>query len=406
MLFGCVGGIGEKTARGFNRATQALRQTGSAGKPIAILAPAIDKKIITASSIYVDEETIFDDGTEEGYAPTDYNKYRGEITVRQAVESSQNIPFVKIIEQLTPKESIKYMKKFGITTLTKNDENLNLALGGLDKGISPLEMAAAYSTIANDGVYIEPTFYTKVENSIGKTVIKSKQKKKKVMSEEVSYILKSILTEPVNGSAGTAKYCKIDGIDVAAKTGTTNEEFDRWLCGFTPYYTGVTWFGFDLNETINFNKKNPSGQIWSSVMKTIHSDLSNKSFVLPHNNTLESARICSTTGLLTNDNCSSYTEYYLEGTSPIAHCDKHSNSTKTTSSKEKEPIEETPIETPNIPEPVVPEPTVPVQEEVPNVTLPEEVQPENTVSQNNTVSEDTNAIDSDDFISDDDIFEQ
>lgn len=178
MLFGCVGGIGEKTARGFNRATQALRQTGSAGKPIAILAPGIDNKIITASSIYVDEETTFDDGTEEGYSPTDYNKYRGSITVRQAVESSQNIPFVKIIEELTPKESIKYMKKFGITTLTKTDENLNLALGGLDKGISPLEMAAAYSTIANDGVYIEPTFYSKVENSIGKTVVKSKQKRK------------------------------------------------------------------------------------------------------------------------------------------------------------------------------------------------------------------------------------
>lgn len=258
MLFGCVGGIGEKTARGFNRATQALRQTGSAGKPIAILAPAIDKKIITPSSIYIDEATTFQDGTEEGYSPTDYNKYRGSITVRQAVESSQNIPFVKIIEQLTPKESIKYMKKLGITTLTQVDENLSLALGGLDKGISPLEMAAAYSTIANDGIYIEPTFYTKAENSFGKIVVTPKQKTKKVMSKEVSFILKSLLTEPVTGNLGTAKYCKIEGIDVAAKTGTTNDEFDRWLCGFTPYYTAVTWFGFDNNETINFNRKNPS----------------------------------------------------------------------------------------------------------------------------------------------------
>lgn len=406
MLFGCVGGIGEKTARGFNRVTQALRQTGSAGKPIAILAPAIDMKVITASSIYVDEETTFDDGTEEGYSPTDYNKYRGAITVRQAVESSQNIPFVKIIEELTPKESIKYMKKFGITTLTKTDENLNLALGGLDKGISPLEMAAAYSTIANDGIYIEPTFYTKVETSNGKTVIKSNQKKKKVMSKEVSYILKSLLTEPVNGTAGTAKYCKIDGIDVAAKTGTTNDDFDRWLCGFTPYYTGVTWFGFDLNETIKFNNKNPSGQIWSTVMKNIHSKLNNKSFVLPHNNTLEKAQICSETGLLANDNCSSYIEYYLEGTSPTTHCDKHSNSYRAPSNtKEKEPTVQEPVttEVPNVPE--EPEVTPAITDTQTNVAVPETPPMTNTTPVENTIT--NSVVDEDDnFISDDDIFEQ
>ena len=132
------------------------------------------------------------------------------------------------MEELTPKESINYMKKLGITTLTQKDENLNLALGGLDKGISPLEMAAAYATIANNGVYIEPTFYTKAENSSGKIIVKSKQEKKKVMSEEVAFILQSILTEPVNGSKGTAKYCKISGIDVVAKTGTTNDEYDSF----------------------------------------------------------------------------------------------------------------------------------------------------------------------------------
>ena len=143
-MYGCVGGLGEKeTSRGFNRATQALRQTGSAGKPLAVLAPALDKKIITPASIYLDEATTFNDGTDEGYSPTDYNDYRGSLTVRQATESSQNIPFVKIMEQVTPKISIQYMKKMGITTLTKTDENLNLALGGLDKGITPLEMAAA-----------------------------------------------------------------------------------------------------------------------------------------------------------------------------------------------------------------------------------------------------------------------
>ena len=129
MQCGCVGGLGEKeTSRGFNRATQAKRQTGSAIKPIAILVPGIDKKIFTASTTYVDEETDFNDGSEEPYQPVNYDGYLGEITVRRAVESSQNIPFVKMIEKITPKTSIKYLKKMGVSTLTDKDENLALAL--------------------------------------------------------------------------------------------------------------------------------------------------------------------------------------------------------------------------------------------------------------------------------------
>lgn len=333
QVVGCVGGLGEKeTSRGFNRATQALRQTGSAGKPLAVLAPALDKKIITPTSIYLDEATTFDDGTDEGYSPTDYNDYKGSITVRQAVESSQNIPFVKIMEQITPKTSIQYMKKMGISTLTKTDENLNLALGGLDKGITPLEMAAAYACIANDGIYIEPTFYSKIENNIGKTVVKSKLNKKKAFSKEVAYLLKSLLKEPVNGASGTAKYCKISGIDVAAKTGTTNDDYDRWLCGFTPYYSAATWFGFDFSETINFNRKNPSGQIWANVMKKVHSGLSNSTFEVPSG--LETLEICSKSGEIANSGCpNSYTEYFLSGTAPTTYCIEHTGSSTTKSQK-------------------------------------------------------------------------
>lgn len=325
QVVGCVGGLGKKEiSRGLNRATQSVRQTGSAGKPISVLIPAIDKKIITAASIYNDTPTTFDDGTEEGYSPTDYNNYQGNITVRNAVESSQNIPFVKIMEQLTPSVSISYMKKMGITTLTDVDNNLNLALGGLDKGISPLEMAVSYSTIANDGIYIEPTFYTTIKTSSGETILKNKQDKKRAFSKEVAFIVQSLLTEPVEGNIGTAKYCKINNIDVAAKTGTTNDEFDRWLCGFTPYYTAATWFGFDYNETIRFNNKNPAGQIWSSVMKNIHQGLPGREFALPSK--IETAEICPITGLLATDICkNAYTEYFLDGTVPKEYCVDHSN---------------------------------------------------------------------------------
>ena len=170
---GCVGGLGDKTtSRGFNRATQALRQTGSAIKPIAVLGPALEEKITTTTTVYDDRKTVFTNN----YSPDDCENELGEITVRRAVESSQNIPFVKMMEQLTPKKSVKYMENSGVTTLTEKDCDLPLALGGLEKGISPLEMAGAYATIANGGKYIEPIFYTRIENKNGKVVLKNKQK--------------------------------------------------------------------------------------------------------------------------------------------------------------------------------------------------------------------------------------
>ena len=326
-VVGCVGGLGEKeTSRGFNRATQAKRQTGSAIKPLAILVPGIEKKIFTASTTFVDEETDFNDGSEEPYHPTNYDGYLGEITVRRAVESSQNIPFVKMMEKITPKTSIKYLKKMGITTLTEKDENLALALGGLDSGMTPLETAAAYATIANDGKYIEPTFYTKIETQEGKNVLKSKQKKKKVFSKETAYVVKELLTEPVNGTYGTATYCKMKNMDVAAKTGTTNENYDRWLCGFTSYYSAATWFGFDINETINFNKRNPAGLIWSSVMDDIHEGLEGKRFEKPKK--VVTCTVCSKTGKKATKYCGdTYEEYYIKGTEPT-ECTYHSSKNK------------------------------------------------------------------------------
>ena len=321
QVLGCVGGLGEKTeARPLNRATQSVRQTGSSIKPLAVLAPAIDKKIITAASIYDDTEKDFADG----YHPVDYGKQLGNITVRRAVESSQNIPFVEIMEELKSKNAIKYMEKMGISTLTKEDESLVLALGGLQVGISPLEMAAGYATIANDGEYIEPVFYSRIDNKSGENILEPKQETRRVFSKEVAYILKSILTQPVVGSNGTATYCKISGVDVAAKTGTTDENYDRWLCGFTPYYTAVTWYGYDQNETVEFNNRNPAGLLWANVMSRIHAGLQTARFEKP--NTVSSATICAETGKRARTGCTNtYIEYFLWLTVP-GLCDEHSGS--------------------------------------------------------------------------------
>lgn len=319
QVVGCVGGLGKKTtSRGLNRATQSIRQTGSCIKPIAVLVPGIAKKEFTGSTIFADEQTIFADG----YKPENYSKYLGNITVRRALESSQNIPFVEMMEKIGPKTAMKYLEKMGITTLSQKDENLALALGGLDKGISPLQMAGAYATIANDGEYIEPTFYTKAETSNKKVIVEVKQKKKRIFSKEVAYIVKELLTEPVKGSYGTATYCSISGMDVAAKTGTTDDNYDRWLCGFTPYYTGVTWYGYDKNESINYNgKKNPAGILWANIMSRVHSNLQSAKFDKP--SSVLKVTVCAETGRKANTGCpNTYDEYFLIGTKPIT-CTKH-----------------------------------------------------------------------------------
>ena len=326
-ILACTGGLGEKeTFRGLNRATQSQRQTGSSIKPIAVLVPGIDRKEFTASTIYNDERTTFSGN----YSPGNNAGYLGNITVRRAVESSQNVPFVEMMEEITPSKSISYLKDMGITSLTKEDENLALALGGLQNGITPLEMAGAYATIANDGVYIEPTFYTSITDSSGRTIYTVSQEERRVFSEQVAYVVKELLKQPVEGTYGTATYCRISGIDVAAKTGTTDDNYDKWLCGFTPYYTAVTWFGFDQNESIRYNNQNPAGIIWANVMRNIHDGLSGKTFERP--SWIEEVTICAETGMAARTGCdNTYQEYFLWGTAPNA-CSRHSGSEVSSSS--------------------------------------------------------------------------
>ena len=328
-VVGAVGQLGEKTtSRGLNR-IKSLRQTGSSIKPLADVLPGVEEGIVTPATIYADLATTFG----KDYEPQNYNKFTGLRTVRTAVTTSQNIPFVKIMAELTPQKSIEYMRKMGISSLVTakenkehNDENLALAIGGMTYGVSPLEMAAAYATVANDGTYIEPTFYTKVEDSNGKVVLEPGQKTEKVCSAETAYIVKSVMLSVVEGTdgyAGTASYCGLSGIDVAAKTGTTNSSKDRWLCGFTNYYACAAWYGFDDPERISFPGTNPAGQLFSGIMKEIHKGKEDSLFAEPEN--IVHAKVCRTSGLLATNKCSNtYSEIFVKDHLPDT-CDAHQN---------------------------------------------------------------------------------
>ena len=314
-VLGVSGGLGEKTGANLNRATQGKRQPGSSIKPIADIAPALQEKVITPATVYNDVLTDFN-----GYQPkNDGHVYRGLINIRDIIAYSQNVPEVKIMKELTPGKSIDYLRNFGITSLYKaednpvhNDENLPIAIGGLTDGISPLEMAGAYATIANNGEYIKPTFYTKVLDSNGNTVLTPEQEKRRVISEQNAYLVKSILQEPVK--KGTATYCAIAGMDVAAKTGTTDNSTDRWLCGFTPYYTAACWFGYDQQEEVTGFAVNPAGQIWDAVMTDIHKGLAGSTFTKPKGIVEQS--VCKSTGCSAIAGCPAYVEIFSEDNLP------------------------------------------------------------------------------------------
>ena len=323
-VVGAVGQLGEKTtSRGLNR-VNAPRQTGSSIKPIADVLPAIEEGIITPATMYADEYTIFGGG----YDPENYNYFTTVRTVRSALTTSQNIPFLKIMAELTPKKSMEYMRKMGISTLDdEKDNNLALAIGGLTYGISPLEMAAAYASIANDGNYIEPTFYSKAVDSNGNVVMQPNQKTEKVCSVETAYIVKNMLTSAVNGAegyGGTASYCKISGMDVAAKTGTTNDVKDRWLCGFTNYYAGAVYYGFDDPERIRVSSNKSSGLIFANIMKKIHENLEDSKFEKPEG--VITATVCNVSGRLASDKCTqTHSEIFVKGKLPET-CDAHTGS--------------------------------------------------------------------------------
>ena len=318
-----VGGLGPKTtAFGLNRATQSVRQPGSTMKPLAVLCPGIEAGVVTAGKVY--DDIPYYSGKFANFKNYGYS-YKGLTTVRYAIAASQNIPMLKGINDVGVEKSVEFLQNAGITTIQESQKNMTLALGSAD--ISPLQMAGAYASIANDGVYIEPTFYTKVVDSDGKVILQTEQESRTIMSSATAYIVKEILTEVVRSGSGT--YAAISGMSVAAKTGTTSDDYDRWFCGFTPYYTAATWYGFDTNETVIYSG-NPSGKIWDGVMETIHKGLAGKRFSETKPSNVTSATICKCSGKLATDVCRNdprgnqvYTEYFIKGTVPNEQCTCH-----------------------------------------------------------------------------------
>lgn len=325
------GGRGEKTAsKTLNRATDSVRQPGSTFKILAAYAPAIDCYGMTLANVYNDAEFWYT-YTEKPKQVLNYSRtYGGMTTLREGIISSINVVAVKTLTEITPQLGFDYLESFGFTSLVEmNEEGFSdiqqaLALGGITDGVSNYELNAAYATIANEGVYIEPTLYTKVLDHEGNVIIdKTQPESHTVLSDTTAFLLTSAMTDVVTRGTGTR--CKLSNMVVAGKTGTTSDNKDSWFAGFTPYYTCTTWVGYDNNAKMNTSTETPlSRTLWKKVMSQIHEDLENKPFNVPDD--IVKVTVCSESGKLPIAGvCDGtlVTEYFKQGTQPTESCNVH-----------------------------------------------------------------------------------
>ena len=244
MVVAMVGGRSYTGGISFNRATDIRRQPGSVIKPVIAYAPAFEYLNYTAADMILDEETTFAD-----YTPSNYgNKYYGWVTVREAVTKSLNVPAVKTLSEVGVGRAKDFAKRCGIEFDDK-DDSLALALGGFTYGVSPLQIAGAYSCFASGGIYNTPTLIKKITDRNGLTVYEYRQDSRRVMSEANAYILTSMLKSVV--TEGTGHRLNTLDIPIAGKTGTVglaNGNRDAWMAGYTPEYTAVVWQGYDSDR--------------------------------------------------------------------------------------------------------------------------------------------------------------
>ena len=328
QIKGIVGGTGQKQgARVLNRASQTRRQPGSTIKPIAVYAPALDTGTITLASYIQNSPLVIG----EWQPKNANNKFTGPVSVRTAVASSLNLPAIRVLEEITVDTSFEYMtQKLHINLVESKREGTKylsdkalapLSLGGLTDGVTIIEMNSAYSTFANGGEYVAPSSYTRVYDANGEILIEKVPSRNEAFSEETAFLMTELLKGVMQ--YGTAAGYSIKGIETCGKTGSTDDNFDRWFVGFTPYYCGTVWVGYDEPKIISYGGLNPALTIWKNVMEQVHKNYQSKDFEPPVG--IDKVYTCSNTGQFGTSRCSGVTDY-VNTRLMTGYCDgDHSN---------------------------------------------------------------------------------
>ncbi|MCD8007830.1 MAG: hypothetical protein LUF68_02665, partial [Clostridiales bacterium] len=357
-----AGGVGEKEGnRIWNRATDTVRQPGSSIKPLSVYSQALELGEILPNTI------VEDSAFEDGWPKNSHGGYIGNVDIMYAVAQSLNTVAVKVLDIIGPRNSYNFLtEKYQLSSLVDNYVGTSgkvysdvdyspLALGGLTNGVSTYEMAAAYSTFSRGGEYISPYLYTAVVNSEGEVLLQTEGYSVDVdsagnvtingqgagdviLSTSTCFYMTEMLEAVVSEGTGTS--AAIDGMSVAGKTGTTDDDYDRWFVGYTPYYTAAVWTGYDSSSKIN-SISNPAVVLWQQVMSLVSSGQADVGF----NEDTGPSEVTNCTncgGIATSKSPGTRTALFLSGDEPgyTCTCGKSSSSKQETTSDEDEEAEE------------------------------------------------------------------
>lgn len=328
---GIYGGQGEKEGSVFNRATQAERPPGSSIKPLLIYGPGIDSHKITAATTVDDvKQYLLNDKPDQEWPRNVERKNFGLTGVREGLVNSRNVVATLLLKNnVTLPTALDYLAKLGLDR--RDEQYLSIAMGGFNKGMTPMQMASAYTVFINKGYYNQPVFFTEVKDSDGNVLLSNKPERSQVFSEQTVFIMDNMLEEVVKrGTAaghGTIKYKNAEGktvtIPSAGKTGTTDSNKDKWFAGFTPYYVGVTWYGYDKAVELTNSEKTAALDIWNIVMNKIHEGMPSVPFFETTPPGIIKRSICIDSGKIATDLCKNdprgsrvREEYFIEGTEP------------------------------------------------------------------------------------------
>lgn len=336
------GGRGQKLASlTLNRACNTYRQPGSTFKILTTFSPALDTCGATLGTVYYDSVYTIGNKTFSNWYSSGYQGYS---SIRDAIIYSMNIVAVRcLVETVKPQLGVEYARNFGITSLTDTDYNPALALGGITRGVSNLELTGAFATIANGGVYTKPVFFTKILDHDGKVLIDNTPETHRVLKDSTAFLLTDAMAASMessrkfssSGPSATSPAAKIPGMSAAGKSGTTSANNDIWFVGYTPYYTAGIWAGCDDNQKLTKQNGGASFHkaIWRKIMTRIHEGKPDPGFPVP--DSIETAQICrksgklAVSGVCTEDPRGNavYTEYFAKGTVPTDVCNNHVRAT-------------------------------------------------------------------------------
>lgn len=259
----------EDVSYDYNRAYLSSRPPGSAIKPLIVYTPLLERG-------YTANSTVIDKKDPEGPKNSN-NQYSGAITLRTAVEKSKNTVAWEKFNELGAETAMQYLLEMEFTNIMPQDYTGSAALGGFTRGVSSLEMSAAYCALENGGIYRTPSCIVRVEDSYGNVVMEHQAEPKQVYEQSAAAAMTDILEGVMTN--GTAAGLGLGAMPSAGKTGTTNENKDGWFAGYSPYYTTSIWVGYDSPRWLKgLTGSAYPAEIWNTYMKEIHTDLPIKDF--------------------------------------------------------------------------------------------------------------------------------